>query len=203
MYTSKGYLRVIIGPMYSGKSTLLLDIIRQFSKETVRNRFDSNFVNKQETNNKKFMVINHSSDTRYGKNVISTHNKQQYPCYSLSKLSEIEVSPEYNKIYKESKRIIIDESQFFDSKSLYQFVYESVIFLHKTVIVSGLSGDSNQQKFGGILDLLPLADKIDVLYATCSHCGEIAPFTKRIVNNTSKTLVGSVGTYEPVCRDHL
>ena len=203
MNSSKGYLRVIMGPMYSGKSSLLLDIIRQFSKETVRNRFDNKFIKKQNNSIPRFMVINHASDTRYGKNVISTHNKQQYPCYSLSELSIIETTPEYKHIYDESERIIIDESQFFDSQALYQFVYNSVILYHKTVIVSGLSGDSNQQKFGGILELLPLADKIDVLYATCSHCGEKAPFTKRIVDNTSKTLVGSVGTYEPVCREHL
>ena len=202
MSLSKGYLRVIMGPMYSGKSTMLIDIIQKYSNELVPNRFDSKFANK-ELKNKKFMVINHADDTRYGKNVISTHNKRQYPCLSLSNLNVIYTNIEYYNDYMASDKIIIDESQFFDSEVLYNFVYDSVITREKTVIVSGLSGDSNQRKFGGILELIPLADKVDILYATCQYCGEKAPFTKRIVEDSSIKLVGSVGSYVPVCREHL
>ncbi len=198
----KGYLRIIMGPMYSGKSTLLVDLIKKESSSKNHNRFDEKFSHSKRSCSK-LMIINHASDTRYGRNVLSTHSKQQVPCYSFSTLTIIDKIPEYQKVYSEANKIIIDESQFFDPTNLYNFVYKSVFTFKKTVIVSGLSGDSNQQKFGGLLDLIPLADKIDVLYATCQHCGEPAPFTKRIVNDDRVTLVGSTGMYEPVCREHL
>jgi thymidine kinase len=108
----------------------------------------------------------------------------------------------------------IDEAQFFSG--LYNFVKDLVENRHKRVLVTGLDGDSNRQKWGEILDLIPLSDSAEKLTATCEHClfelkqinfkGNVdiikAPFTKRIVQSNEQKLVGGKNEYVPVCRYH-
>ena len=71
----------------------------------------------------------------------------------------------------------------------------------KHVIVAGLSGDYKRQKFGEILDLIPIADDVTFKRALCKECchpGRHASFTKRISNETTKVLVNA--KYIAVCR---
>jgi thymidine kinase len=70
---------------------------------------------------------------------------------------------------------------------------------NKSVYVGGLDGDYKMNKFGQILDLIPLCDKIEKLHAICSMCKKPAPFTKRLTNETEQTVIGS-DNYIPVCR---
>jgi len=108
----------------------------------------------------------------------------------------------------------IDEAQFFTG--LYDFVKNLVEVKHKRVLVTGLDGDSNRQKWGEILELIPLSDSAEKLTATCEYCllelkqmnfkGNVdmikAPFTKRLVQSDEQKCIGGKNEYVPVCRYH-
>ena len=77
--------------------------------------------------------------------------------------------------------------------------------LNKSVIAAGLDGDFMKNPFGDVLSLIPHAEKITKLNALCKKCGNgtLAHFTKRIINDDKKMLVGSDEIYEAVCRYHF
>ena len=73
------------------------------------------------------------------------------------------------------------------------------------IIVAGLDGDSSQNKFGQILDLIPLADTYTKKYALCHYCQNGTPgvFTHRIVDSNSQIMIGAQGKYVSLCRSCL
>ena len=169
-------LKLILGCMYSGKTTEILRI-----------------VNSLKHINEIPLVIKPKIDNRYSDNKICTHNKQEYECQTLENLSDFD-----NPFHK--KYIIIEEAQFFTN--LYDFVLKQVDEYNKNVIVVGLDGDSDRKNFGDIHKLLPICDHIVKLKAYCSICkdGTIGIFSKRISNKKDQILVGSEGDYIAVCR---
>ena len=76
-----------------------------------------------------------------------------------------------------------------------------MIGMGKKIYVGGLDGDFERKKFGQILDLIPLSDKVTKLTSLCSICKDGTPgiFSKRITTETEQTVVGS-DNYIPVCR---
>lgn len=176
-----GYLLLVIGPMFSGKSTELCRLYRMYSLKH------------------KVLVLNHSIDTRYGTGVVSTHNKEQIQATCVDELFPVTVS----EAYAESKVILVDESQFFSD--LIEFT-EQALKDNKIIVIFGLSGDSKQEKFGHILDLIPKADDVTFLKAVCNYCPtaeQNAPFSKRLddTNGGRQVQVGS-SEYVPTCRKH-
>ena len=101
-------------------------------------------------------------------------------------------------ILKSVKCFIINEGQFFDD--LYDVVNLLVTEHNKIVYVGGLDGDFNMRKFGQMLDLIPICDKVEKLTAICSLCKNTASFTKRIIKDNKQVLIGSSDMYIPVCR---
>jgi thymidine kinase len=184
--TDSGYLELIIGPMYSGKTSKLLDIYKQclFCKIPV-------------------IVINHSFDTRYHKTLLSSHDKVMIPCFQTIQLKEIWNNKEknweqYNEIHK-SEVILINEGQFFDD--LFEVVID-MLNNNKKIYVCGLDGDFERKKFGQILDLIPYCDKVNKNTSLCSICknGTLGIFSLRITNEKEQTIIGSEN-YAPVCRN--
>jgi thymidine kinase len=175
MSTDNAYLELIIGPMFSGKTSRLVDIYKQclFCNISVS-------------------VINHSIDIRYHDTMLSTHDKVMIPCIKTKNISEI------INIISTSQVIIINEGQFFDD--LYPMVV-SLLEKGKKIYVGGLDGDFERKKFGQILDLIPLCDKVSKLTSLCSICKNGTPgiFSKRITMEREQTIVGS-DNYIPVCR---
>ena len=169
-------LKLIVGCMYSGKTTEILRI-----------------VNSLKHINEKPIIIKPKIDDRYSLDKICTHNKQEYECQTIENLSEFN-----NNI--SNKYIIIEEAQFF--KDLLLFVIDQVEIKGKNVIVVGLDGDSDRENFGEIHKLIPLCDDIIKLKAYCSRCkdGTLGIFSKRISDSKEKVLVGSEGDYIAVCR---
>jgi thymidine kinase len=98
-----------------------------------------------------------------------------------------------------SNVILINEGQFFPD--LFEFVNE-LLKEDKKVYVCGLDGDFERKKFGQILDLIPLCDKVTKLTSLCSICKNGTPgiFSKRISTEKQQTVVGS-DNYIPVCRN--
>lgn len=189
------YLEIILGGMYAGKTTRLIEIYRQC-------KFCDISV----------IVINHSFDNRYDDELMSSHDKIKIPCIKTQNLMELwgdkinleeEVSniPRVNDIFKviTSNTILINEGQFFPD--LEEFV-KKMLSIDKKIYVCGLDGDFQRNKFGQILDLIPLCDKVTKLTSLCSICRDGTPgiFSKRITSETAQTVIGS-DNYIPVCRN--
>lgn len=179
---NQGYLELIIGPMYSGKSTELLKNINVYK-----------FLEK------KMIAINHKINNRYGTIGISTHNNEIYDnCIIVDKLSDFEK----NEQFKDTEIIIIEELQFFEDA--FETITKWCDIYHKKVIAAGLDGDFERKPFGDVLKLIPHANSLKKLNALCSKCknGTEACFSKRITESKDKTLVGSIDVYIAVCRKH-
>ncbi len=140
-------LELIIGPMFSGKSTLLISRIRQHKI------IGSNYV-----------VVSHKSDTRYDTGFVVSHNLEKQRSIPLTKLQHLFDLNEYHN----ASVILVEEGQFFGD--LYDFCCKAVEEDGKHVVVSGLDGDFKRKPFGQILDLIPLCDKVTRLSALCAIC---------------------------------
>ena len=169
-------LNLIIGPMFSGKTTELLRIAKRLKSIDL-----------------KVLLLNYHEDTRYSTTHMATHDNESLPCEFISHFDNLN--------YDEYDIICINEAQFFEK--LIPFC-KKVLADNKTIYVCGLDGDYKQEKFGEILDLIPLADSITKLHAFCKVCkdGTHAHFTKRLVSDKVQKLIGS-NEYIPVCRKHL
>ena len=179
-----GYFKLIIGPMYAGKSTELL-----------------RSINKYKILNKKIVVINHIINNRYGSTKLITHDKKEYDdCIILENLGDLEQN--YKDIFESCDVIIIEELQFF--KDAYSNIVKWLDIDNKMIIAAGLDGDFMRKPFGDVLNLIPHANKVFKLNALCTKCcnGTKAEFTKRTCAEQEITLVGSNDIYEAVCRKH-
>ena len=168
-----GYLEIILGSMYSGKTSRLVEIYKQCQ-----------FCNMS------VIVINNTIDNRYDNNLMSTHDQIKIPCLKTETLMDLSII--------ESNVILINEGQFFPD--LEEFV-EKMLEHKKKIYVCGLDGDFQRKKFGQILNLIPLCDKVTKLTSLCSLCKNGTPgiFSKRITFEKEQTVVGS-DNYIPVCR---
>lgn len=181
-----GYLELGIGCMFSGKTSWLLETYKKFTycKTSV-------------------IVINHAHDTRYHETMMSTHDKNMIPCIQLSTFDGI-MSSENSSILDgivSVDVVLINEGQFFGS--LVPFV-KYLLDNCKIVYVCGLDGDFKQERFGEILELIPICDKVHKLSALCAECknGTPAIFSHRINNDTQQMVIGS-DNYIPLCRKCL
>ena len=189
-----GYLEIILGSMYSGKSTRLVEIYKQCK-----------FCNIS------VAVINHSIDNRYDEELLATHDQIKIPCMKTERLldlwvNSINIENENENIsrvkdkfkIRTSDVILINEGQFFTD--LEDFV-RLLLNDGKKIYICGLDGDFERKKFGQILELIPLCDKVTKLTSLCSLCkdGTRGIFSMRLTSETEQTVVGSVN-YIPVCR---
>ena len=182
-----GYLEIILGSMYSGKTSRLVEIYKQCM-----------FCNIP------VCVINHCIDDRYDTELLSTHDQIKIPCIKTNKLFDVwsdyidmETNVGLDK-FTSASVILINEGQFFPD--LEEFV-KKILLNGKKVYVCGLDGDFERKKFGQILDLIPLCDKVTKLTSLCSMCknGTLGIFSKRISCEQIQTVVG-FDNYIPVCR---
>lgn len=199
MNQHRGTLYMRIGPMFSGKTTWLNGELTQFA--------DKKF---------KVLKITHANDVRTDVETCddsgSTHNSS-YRSLSdkivrkrVAQLKDVDVTGFHV--------IGIDEAQFFPD--LLDFVEECVERKGKHIRVAGLDGDFRKRKFGQALDLIPMADEVVKMSASCELClaeleqaefhgnilAIVAPFTKRLGSSTEQVVVGGSDLYIPVCRFH-
>lgn len=175
---NESYLELIVGPMFSGKTSYLVNIYKQCK-----------FCNIP------VVVINHSFDNRYDESLLSTHDKIMIPCIKTDNLFDIYENLEF--IYADV--ILINEGQLFND--LYEFVVK-VLKDGKKIYVCGLDGDFKRQKFGQILDLVPVCDNIIKLSSMCSLCknGKPGIFSHRISSEKEQIVIGA-DNYIPICRN--
>jgi len=178
-------LEVVVGPMFSGKSSYALSYIRR-----------------QRAIGKKVVVIKPNIDIRYSQDeVLVTHNDERTPCM-IWPVNE-PLNPASLSI-RESDCVVLEESQFFSG--LKTFVGYTLQAYKKDILVVGLDGDAQQEEFGQILQCIPWATKVTKLCALCKYCkdGTLAPFTKKICNEIDQQVdVGGDEKYVAVCLKHL
>ena len=173
------YLELIIGPMFSGKTSRLVEIYKQCK-----------FCNIP------VIAINYSLDTRYDPLLLSTHDQIKIPCIQTVDLQNLLKD---DALLNDFQVILINEGQFFTD--LYSFV-QLMLEQKKQIYVCGLDGDFERKKFGQILELIPLCDKVTKLSSLCSLCKNGTPgiFSFRLTCEKEQTVIGS-DNYIPVCRN--
>jgi thymidine kinase len=192
-------LHIIMGPMFAGKSTSLINKIQDLLKNGILQT--------------DILIFNHQIDNRYSEeSSVCTHDGKKIQSKPINKINDILNLEECNT----PKYIFIDEAQFFDDL----YLIKTLLFNNQhTIYISGLDGDYKQQPFiynttntntntntncyTSILTLIPLATSICKLNAKCNDCGEPAPFTKRTIVSNELILVGGSDDYKPVCIKHL
>uniref|UniRef100_A0A6B2G7L8 Thymidine kinase n=1 Tax=Myxobolus squamalis TaxID=59785 RepID=A0A6B2G7L8_MYXSQ len=171
----EGRIHVIMGPMFSGKTTELLRNIERlkFAKYNI-------------------CLVTYSNDTRYSSTPsIATHTKQFHEALYCEKMEDI-----IDKL-SEYDAIGIDEAHFIPDVVKYS---EILANKGKIVIVSGLDGSFQRKEFGNFLDIIPLAEKVEKLSAVCIKCCMDASFTTRTVMSTEIELIGGSDKYIATCR---
>ncbi|XP_010454586.1 PREDICTED: thymidine kinase b-like [Camelina sativa] len=182
-FSPPGEIHVVVGPMFSGKTSTLL---RRILAEKLTG--------------KKIAVIKSNKDTRYCTESIVTHDGEKFPCWSLPDLSSFKERFGTEEYENRLDVIGIDEAQFFGD--LYEFCREAADKEGKTVIVAGLDGDFMRRRFGSVLDLIPIANSVTKLTSRCEVCGKKASFTMRKTEERVTELIGGAEVYMPVCRNH-
>jgi thymidine kinase len=169
-------IEIIIGPMFSGKST---ELLRRTSR--------------LEAIGKNILYINHSFDTRTD-DYIQTHSNTKKLAKKLLNLFDID---EFE--LEKSDVIAIDEAQFFND--LYKFVLHCEK-VNKHIIIAGLDGDYNRKPFGQILECIPLCDNVIKLTSMdmIDKDGSEAIFSKRISKSDNTVDIGAEDKYIAVSR---
>ena len=174
-----GSLQLFMGPMFSGKSLKLVSI------------YDKLKFLKIPT-----YVINYIDDKRYSDDSLKTHNSQHIPCVFVRNLSEVND----DSLFTNAVVVLVNEGQFF--QDLLPWTQQNVDYNKKHIIISGLDADYKRNKFGTIIDLIPIADQYTKLTAFCVCCKDGTPaiHTYRTNTQTEQVLIGCDDMYEPLCR---
>jgi thymidine kinase len=189
---SDGKLELVVGTMFSGKTSYMLSKIAFFA--------DLGF---------KIMYINIEFDNR-SDNIFSTHNpflnsKEYLKKNNIEKnVKMIKAKKLIGLDFNDMDIVLIDEAHFFPD--LVNFV-KMLLAQKKYVIVASLIGDFKGDKFGLVSELLPICEEVKRLQAYCSKCAEgkicrVAIYSKRIVDTTDMIDIGGNDKYIPVCRSH-
>ena len=173
---NEGRIVLILGPMFSGKSTRLIEVIRKYTYKA-----------------KKTIMIKYSGDQRYSdKSEVVTHDFIKYDSINCCNLTDsMDVLKRYDVVG-------IDEGQFFPD--LVE-VCEELALLKKIVIIAALNGDFRMEPFPVIAKIISKADKIKLLKAYCFNCHKDAKFSLRIVQSNETVLIGAGEAYKPACRE--
>lgn len=175
-YTGK--INLILGPMFSGKTSLLISRYRKYLIP-----------------NKKCLMVKYNGDTRYDNNKMSTHDNIKIIAFNCDKLKNIIKPEEYDVI-------CIDEIQFFSDACEYCEKWANMGII---VEACGLNGTFNRRPFEIISKLVPLADNITFLTAVCKFDGNDASFTKLLssdIQNDNDILIGGAELYCAVNRKY-
>jgi thymidine kinase len=172
-----------MGPMFAGKTERLIGI-----------------VNTLDDMGKNVIYIGPKQYERDKINGYSTHSSAKIHNKSVIMNTDM-LMDIYDKIPTNTHTICIDEAQFFTD--IYEFCRSLLNSRPVHINVAGLIGDSDQNMFGSIYKLLPIADDVRFTTAICRSCDKAsAPFT-RSTENREKGQIKIGNDYSPVCRKCL
>ena len=171
-----GWIEVICGSMFSGKSE---ELIRRLRRASIARQ--------------KVQAFKPEIDDRYSPDDIVSHDARKIECTKVRSAREI-----LDQVRPDTRVVGIDEAQFL-SDGLIE-VCERLAGEGKRVVVAGLDQDYRGQPFEPIPQLLALAESITKTMAVCMVCGGPANKTQRLTASDERIVVGSAGAYEPRCR---
>jgi len=179
-----GYVEVITGSMFSGKTD---EMIRRLRRATIARQ--------------KVQVFKPVIDNRYKVEQVTSHAGTAYNALPILDAREI-----YDHLDAQTTVVAIDEAQFFEIQIVE--VVQSLADRGIRVIIAGLDTDFRGEPFGSLPVIMAVAERVDKLQAICMTCGEPASRTQRLVNGKPARyddpviIVGAAEIYEARCRLH-
>jgi thymidine kinase len=172
----QGWIEVIVGSMFSGKSE---ELIRRLRRARIAQQ--------------KVQIFKPAIDTRYSDDHIVSHGEMRIESANVDGARQLLESVE-----EDTEVIGIDEGQFFDQEL--PAVCSALADRGMRVIVAGLDQDYLGKPFEPMPQLLAIAEYITKTHAICMVCGNPANHTQRLVASEDRVLLGAQGTYEARCR---
>lgn len=180
----KGWVEVITGPMFAGKSEELIRRVKTLSYTKM-----------------KIIAFKPAIDDRYDKTAIASHDGAKYEAYAIKNAQSI-----LELVKPDTQVVAIDEIQFFDKSVV--GICEELADRGIRVIAAGLDLDFKGEPFGPMPELLARAEFVTKLSAVCTVCGCAATRTQRLIDgrpadfNDPIIKVGAKENYEARCRKH-
>ncbi len=174
-----GWIEVICGSMFSGKTEELIRRLRRI-----------------EIAGLSYKIFKPEIDTRYSKTHIVSHNKNSVPSIVVPSAAAL------YELAQECEVVGIDEAQFFDNGIVN--IANQLANEGKRVIIAGLDMDYKGRPFGPMPYLLAIAEFVTKLHAICKRTGKMAQFSLRhqkFSTNSEQIMTGAKELYEPVSRE--
>lgn len=171
-----GWIEVVCGPMFSGKSEELIRRLRraQIARQRVQ-------------------IFKPAIDERYSNREIVSHSEARIPADLIRRAAEI-----FDKLDPRTEVVGIDEAQFVGADLA--DVAQKLADMGKRVVVAGLDTDFLGRPFEPVPQLMTVAEEVTKLLAICVRCGNPAKHTQRLTSSEELIVVGAHGTYEARCR---
>jgi thymidine kinase len=179
---SSGWIEVICGSMFSGKTEELLRRVRRAA------------IAQQEV-----QLFKPSVDTRYGLDNVTSHDGLKWQAIVVDNSAAL-----FQAVGKATTVVAIDEVQFFDDGII--GVCSDLAHRGLRVIVAGLDTDFRGEPFGPLPTLMAQAEQVDKLHAICMRCGSEASRTQRLIDGLpayyedAVVMIGASESYEARCR---
>ncbi len=171
-----GWIEVICGAMFSGKTE---ELIRRLRRAKIANQ--------------RVEIFKPRIDRRYDEAKVVSHDAN----FILS--TPIDHSTDMLQVSDEINVIGIDEAQFFDMEL--PGVCQELALRGVRIIAAGLDMDFRGKPFGPIPNLLAVAEYITKVHAICQHCGNLATHSYRLTSTDDTVVLGEKDLYEPRCRN--
>ena len=171
-----GWIEVIAGSMFSGKSE---ELIRRLTRARIARQ--------------KVQVFKPAIDARYSREEIASHSGQKHLSVPVASTAEMMAL-----VADDTQVVGIDEAQFFDMDIL--DAVNQLAVCGKRVIIAGLDQDYTGKPFEPMPQLLSIAEFITKTHAICVKCGATANYSQRTVESKERVEVGASDKYEARCR---
>ncbi len=176
LHTMPGWIEVIAGSMFSGKSE---ELIRRLRRAKIARQ--------------KVQVFKPEVDSRFSKDHIVSHSEMRHESANIRSASEV-----LAKVEPDTEVVGIDEGQFFDNALV--DVATQLAKRGVRVIIAGLDQDYTGKPWEPMPQLLAIAEYITKTHAICMKCGQPANYSQRIFESEERVAVGAAGMYEARCR---
>lgn len=174
--TRAGWIEVIAGSMFSGKSE---ELIRRLRRAKIARQ--------------KVQVFKPEIDARFSDNHIVSHSEMKHESTNVRTPAQIRAG-----VLPETEVVGIDEGQFFDNELI--AVANELAERGVRVIIAGLDQDYTGKPWEPMPQLLAVAEYITKTHAICMKCGQPANYTQRTFESEERVAVGGAGMYEARCR---
>jgi len=173
---SAGWVEVIAGSMFSGKSE---ELIRRLRRAKIARQ--------------KVQVFKPEIDSRFSESQIVSHSEMRHDSANSRSAAEV-----LARVDPDTEVVGIDEGQFFDSELVE--VANTLARRGVRVIIAGLDQDYTGKPWEPMPQLLAIAEYITKTHAICMKCGQPANYTQRTFESEERVAVGGAGMYEARCR---